>query len=130
MIHLTLGLPPPGLRRNHGKTRFTAGLRTAYSDLVYQSLIQQGALSQNRLSGALHATVGWYQTGPGDTDNCLSGCKPVFDILGCAPRIAAPKMIYCGLYEDDGQITRICVERFQVKTKSEERIELTITEVP
>jgi len=76
----------------------------------------------------LYADVLWRQTGNGDVDNCLGGCKVIFDNLGKAPVTkAGENRYYLGVYESDSQIKRICVERERVDHHADECVLLTFT---
>ena len=129
-ITLTFSLPPAGLRRNHEANRYTANaLKDAYSETMYHEWIRQGAptIMRPMREGEFDAEVVWNQCGTGDTDNCLSALKPMFDVLGMAPVSAAgANRYYLGWYESDSQIKRITVERERVSKKALEGVTITL----
>ena len=130
MITLTVPLPPTALRRNHGgHWRGAKAAKDAYAVSVYQSALEHGWRASQPLQGSLKADITWRQTGHGDTDNALAGCKALLDVLGMAPAtMAGQDRTYLGVYESDGQITEIAVRRERVATKGEQGITVTIQE--
>ncbi len=129
VVEFVVPLPPVALRRNNGKGRFVTADRAQYSREVIAAMYEQGVKQRggpDHMRGALHAEVTWRQIGHGDTDNCLAGVKVLFDCLGCAPKRPARDMIYCGVYEDDGQIEQITVRRERVATKAAEGVYVRI----
>lgn len=126
VIEFTFSLPPVKLRRNHGQGKFTAAARAEYSALMHMEALAQGWRPESALTGSLIARVDWFQTGNGDTDNCLAGAKAMLDALGCAPKRAAPHMTYLGVFTDDAQIVEITARRHRVWTKDAEQLIVTL----
>lgn len=130
MIELRFSLPSAGMRRNHEVNRFLLNkMKDEYSvemgiSMNHHPNVQiyrewAGKLPIKKYD--LRAEVIWRQCGEGDTDNCLSSLKVLFDVMGCAPVTkAGDHRYYIGIYESDSQITRICVERERIMHKAGE----------
>jgi hypothetical protein len=128
-VMFTVPLPPSELGANHkGAWQGQKRLKDDYSHAIYGAVMAQGYDEHApTLTGQLRAEVRWMQIGKGDVDNCLHRMKVVFDCFGSAPKtMAGNDRFYLGLFDDDSQIARICIERVQVATKREECIDVMI----
>ena len=111
-MHLTLPVPPllNRLYRVSGSRIYKDPKAQKYKHDVWMLCVQQGV---KRLQGSLAMQISWYrQRKKGDVDGIL---KCLLDSLESVA------------YENDSQIKRLCIEKFD--DKLDPRLEITITEI-